>query len=100
MLTPFGFVEIRKGLIPYTFSALEDRRFSFVHIDVDLYRSTLDSLSFFYPRLVAGGVLLFDDYGIRIYENAEKAAVDTFFADKPEKPISLTNGQTLLIKAP
>lgn len=100
IMEPFPFVDIRKGLIPDSFRGLHDRRFSFVHVDVDIYQSTLDCLVFFYPRMVAGGFLLFDDYGLRIYEQAEKAAVDTFFADKPEKPISLTNGQTLVIKAP
>jgi hypothetical protein len=100
IMTPFSFARLRQGLIPDSLRGLESRRFSFVHIDVDLYRSTLDCLEFFYPRLVPGGILVFDDYGIRIYEHAEKRAVDEFFASRVEKPISLANGQTLVIKAP
>jgi O-methyltransferase len=100
VMSPFSFATLRQGLIPASLRGLESRRFSFVHIDVDLYRSTLDCLEFFYPRLVLGGILLFDDYGVRIYEHAEKRAVDEFFASRVEKPISLTNGQTLVIKAP
>ncbi len=100
VVAPFPFATLRQGLIPATLAGLEERRFSFVHIDVDLYRSTLDCLDFFYARLVPGGVLLFDDYGVTIYEHAEKKAVDEFFESKPEKPISLTNGQTFVIKAP
>lgn len=100
VMSPFSFATLRQGLIPASLSGLESRRFSFVHIDVDLYRSTIDCLEFFYPRLVPGGIMVFDDYGVRIYEHAEKKAVDEFFASKIEKPISLTNGQTLVIKAP
>jgi hypothetical protein len=99
VMSPFPFASLHPGLIPASLNGLEDHRFSFVHIDVDLYRSTLDCLEFFYPRLVPGGIMLFDDYGMTIYEHAEKKAVDEFFALKPEKPISLTNGQTLVIKA-
>lgn len=100
VMSPFSFSFLRAGLIPSTFVGLEQHKFSFVHIDVDLYRTTLDCLEFFYPRLVSGGVMLFDDYGIRIYEQAEKKAVDEFFSSRPEKPISLSNGQTLIFKAP
>jgi O-methyltransferase len=100
LMSPFPFATLRPGFIPATLEGLEDRKFSFVHIDVDLYKSTLDCLDFFYPRLVPGGIILFDDYGMRIYERAQKQAVDEFFASRAEKPISLTNGQTFLIKAP
>lgn len=100
LMSPFPFATLRPGFIPATLAGLEDRKFSFVHIDVDLYRSTLDCLDFFFPRLVSGGIILFDDYGMRIYEQAQKKAVDEFFASRSVKPISLTNGQTFLIKAP
>jgi len=100
IMAPFPFSTLRPGLIPDSLRGLESRRFSFVHIDVDLYKSTVDCLDFFYPRLVPGGIMLFDDYGVTIYEFAEKKAVDEFFASRIEKPISLTNGQTLVIKAP
>jgi O-methyltransferase len=100
VMAPFPFAILRKGYIPDSLKGLENEKFSFVHCDLDLYKSTIDSLHFFYGRLVPGGVMLFDDYGIRIYENAEKKAVDEFFADKPEKPISLANGQTVVVKAP
>jgi len=48
-----------------------------VHIDVDLYEPTLDSLNFFYPKLVKDGVIVCDDYGITQFPGAKKA-VDEF----------------------
>jgi O-methyltransferase len=86
------------GLIPQTFTAVEERTFAFAHVDVDLYASTRDCLAFFYPRLTPGGIMLCDDYGAPAYIRSAKLALDEFFADKPEQPISLRTGQCLIIK--
>ncbi len=92
------FVKLHVGRIPETFSAVADRRFSFVHIDVDVYESTLACMQFFYPRLAKGGILIDDDYGLPRYRLAAKKAMDEFFADKAERPISLRTGQSFIIK--
>jgi O-methyltransferase len=76
-LSEFQFVHLYKGWIPSRFIEVEDRQFAFVHIDVDLYEPILDSLNFFFPRLVEGGVIVFDDYGITQFPGAKKA-VDEF----------------------
>ena len=53
---------IRAGYIPETFEGLENERFAFVNIDVDLYAPTLAALRFFAPRLAKGGVIWIHDY--------------------------------------
>ena len=93
------FTEIRQGWIPKTFEGLEDMSYAFAHIDVDLYQSALDCCEHFYPRLVPGGMLLFDDYGFAA-ARGERDAVDTFFVDKPESPIVLPTGQAIVLKLP
>ncbi len=93
-----GFVKIHPGCIPETLNPVADRRFAFVHIDVDVYSSTKACMEFFYPRLVKGGILIDDDYGLPRYKFAARKAMDEFFADKAEKPISLRTGQSLIIK--
>lgn len=90
-------VRICKGWIPDCFSAVGDERFAFVHIDVDLYQPTRDSLEFFYPRLSSGAVVLCDDYGFTSCPGATRA-MDEFLADKPEKAISLSAGAGFFIK--
>jgi len=92
-------VDIRKGWIPDTFVGLDNNRYAFVHADVDLYQSNLDCCEYFYPRLVAGGVMLFDEYAFAA-ARGEKDAVDEFFSDKPESPITLPTGQAIVFKAP
>jgi hypothetical protein len=91
--------KFREGWIPNTFIGLERKQYAFAHIDVDLYQSTLDCCTYFYPRLTPGGILLFDEYGFTS-AHGEKVAVDEYFADKPERPIAFITGQALVLKVP
>lgn len=82
LLAPYPFVSLHAGWIPAVFDAtpeLADRRFALVHLDVDLYEPTRDSLACFAPRMVDGGVFVIDDYGSAHFPGC-KAAVDEFRA--------------------
>jgi hypothetical protein len=85
------------GWIPSRFSEVKDRSFSFVHIDVDLYQPTRDSIEFFYPRTSPGGVILLDDYGTWTCPGA-KEALDQFFSTQTEEVILVPTGQGLVIR--
>lgn len=56
-------------------------RISLLHFDCDMYKPTKVALEILYPRVVKGGVVLFDEYGIRPWEG-ESTAVDEYFKDK------------------
>jgi len=96
-LQMFKHVSLHKGWIPDTFGDVSRSTFAFVHIDVDLYQPTRDSIAFFYERMNAGGIILCDDYGFTTCPGATKA-VDEFLADKSEKMIALPTGGGFLIK--
>lgn len=97
-LERFPFAKIYKGWIPSRFNEVADRKFALVHVDVDFYQPTLDSLKFFYDRTVTGGMIICDDYGFENCAGA-KAAFDEFIADRPEQSvIHLPNGQGLVVK--
>jgi hypothetical protein len=96
-LAEFPFVRLVKGWLPETLAGASDRRFRLVHIDVDIERTTHDCLEFFYPRTVAGGLFLFDDYGFHSCPGARQA-VDAFLRKKPETLIELTTGQAVFYK--
>lgn len=49
------------GLFPGSADVIRDRRFSFVHIDTDLYTSTIESLDFFWDRMVSHGMIVIHD---------------------------------------
>ena len=92
-------VVFHAGLIPETFSGLESKEIALAHIDVVLYDSIYDCCSFIYPRLSAGGFMIFDDYGFRSCPGA-RAAVDDYFEGKPERPLVLPTRQAVVIKLP
>ena len=96
-LSDFTDISFHKGWVPQRFNEIAHLNFSFVHIDLDLYRPTLESFKFFYPRMNNGGVIICDDYGFTSCLGATKAA-DQFLADKKEKMISLSGGGGFLIK--
>jgi hypothetical protein len=59
-------------------------RISLLHFDADMYSPTKTGLEAFWPLVVPGGLVLFDEYGIRPWEGESKA-VDEFFAGKKVK---------------
>ncbi len=58
-----------------------------LHLDVDIYSSYKETLEFFYPKVVAGGIIAFDEYqSAEKYPGARKA-IDEFFEGRPERII-------------
>lgn len=53
---------VRKGFFPETAQGLEDERFAFVSLDMDLYIPILAGLEFFYPRMNPGGYIYIHDF--------------------------------------
>lgn len=91
-------VHFHQGLIPSTFAGLEASRIALAHVDVDIYRSVLDSVEFIMPRLVPGGFIVFDDYGFPTCPGARQA-VDEFYAGRPERPLVLPTGQAVVFNS-
>ena len=96
-LNEFADVRYYQGWIPARFAEVADREFAFVHIDVDLAEPTRDSMTFFYPRMSAGGIIVCDDYAFTTCPGATQV-IDEFLADKPEKMIRMSGGGGFLIK--
>lgn len=90
-------VRLYEGWIPERFHEVDEVTFCLVHVDVDLYEPTRDSIEFFYPRLVPGGLLVFDDYGFETCPGARRA-VDESMADRPEPVIESPTGQAFVIR--
>jgi hypothetical protein len=73
-LAPFPGIEFFPGWIPEAFPKAGGAPCRFVHVDVDLYQPTRDSLEHFWPRLVRGALMVCDDYNWP----GGKRAVDEF----------------------
>lgn len=80
---------IKKGYFPKTTEGLEDRKFAFVMLDIDLGKPTLAGLKFFYPRMSSGGYIFVHDYNSPESDWAVFNAVNEFMKDKPEKIIEI-----------
>jgi hypothetical protein len=76
-------VFIHKGWIPSSFEGRESDRIAFVHLDLDLYRSTLDALDFVLPRMIPGGIIVLDDFGSSNCRGVDRAVTEALH-DRPE----------------
>ena len=79
LLKSFKFVEIYPGWIPKRFKILKNKKFSFVPIDLCLYKPTIQSLNFFYKKLKKGGIIISNSYNSNIFKGETKAW-DEFFS--------------------
>jgi O-methyltransferase len=95
LLSPYPEVHFHPGLFPRSAEAVADRRFSFVHLDLDMANGTADALEFFYPRLLAGGVLIGDDYNLA----PVRETFATFFAGRNDAYAVLPWGQVVVVKS-
>ncbi len=96
LLAPYPAVHLHVGTFPDSARGLEEERFSFVHLDLDLEASTRDGLMFFYPRLLPGGVIIGDDYA----DPPVRRAFDEYFAGRSDVVVALpwSHGQAIVIK--
>jgi hypothetical protein len=73
-------VDLIEGDITETVPAYLERnpglKISLLNLDVDIYEPSITVLECLYPRLVKGGVLMLDDYGVF---PGETAAADQYF---------------------
>jgi O-methyltransferase len=96
-LKSFPGVAFHRGWIPAVFAQLPEARWSFLHIDVDLYEPTYACLEYFYPRLVSGGVIICDDYGAPLFPGAYRAW-NGFCDEAGAAFVVLDTGQSVLLK--
>ena len=96
-LSDFKNIHFLKGIFPETAEPISDKKFSFIHLDTNLYQSTLDALEFFWPRMVIGGRIVSHDYNASSMPGVKKAFME-FFRDQPEKIIEIADSQVMVIK--
>ena len=77
-------IEVMAGWFKDTLPKLISKQFALVHIDCDIYKSTMTCLECLYPLLSSGGIMVIDDYNLPQCEGV-KWAVDQFFHNFPEK---------------
>lgn len=89
---------ILTGIFPdETSKFIQDEKFRFCHIDVDVYQSSKDILEWLWPKLVVGGIVVFDDYGFQPCEGVTNFVNE--IRDKEDRlVIHNLNGHAIIIK--
>lgn len=94
LLAPYSGVRFHPGVFPATTADLEETRFAFVHLDLDLPQSTRDGLAFFQPRLLPGGILIGDDYN----DADVRGVFASYFDGQSDTLIELPWGQVMVVR--
>ncbi|MFA5841409.1 MAG: TylF/MycF/NovP-related O-methyltransferase [Candidatus Paceibacterota bacterium] len=97
VLKDFPDVTIYKGWVPEVLKTIEERKYKFVHVDVDLVEPTVGAMEYFMPRMVEGGVLVCDDYASNGWPGT-KPGVDKFIEKNNLKALRLSSSQIIIIK--
>lgn len=97
-LKNYNNIHFFKGIFPQSTNDIpQDLEFCFVHLDVDIYESTLAALDYFYPRLKRGGVIISHDYNSISCPGVKKAFTE-YFKDKNVEVTFLWDTQALVKK--
>ncbi len=92
-------VKLLKGWIPKVFDLLDNKNlYKFVHIDVDLFEPTLDTLNYVFDKVVKGGVIITDDFDSKAFPGNRKAWQKFFIEKNILNSIALPSGQAVYIK--
>ncbi len=91
-----------QGIFPYSADGLNEdnanpwmRKFCFAYIDPDIYQTVRDAIVWFWPRMVQGGKMVFDDYGWSRCAGVKKA-VDEAFTE--EQRVVYTDQHTCVVE--
>jgi hypothetical protein len=90
-------IRLVKGVIPESLSEVSATSLAFLHLDLNCAPPEVAAFDYFWPKLVHGGIVLFDDYAYCGYEG-QKYAMDRCVEKYETKILSLPTGQGLLIK--
>jgi O-methyltransferase len=93
----FSNVEVVKGFLPDALALACPERIGFLHVDLNSPRAEVGVLEQLFDRVVPGGVIVFDDYGWKLFEK-QKEAEDEFMKARGYEILELPTGQGLVVK--
>ncbi len=93
-------IYFNKGFIPESFAKYKKpEKINWLHIDLNSFKATINTLDHFWPEIEDGGVVLFDDYALIGYEDTKKA-IDEWINEKVGELtfFQYPTGQAIIIK--
>lgn len=92
-------VHIKKGYFPDSTYDMEEIRYSFVHIDVDLYKPTKAGLEYFWPRMSPGGYIFCHDLQAPTFP-AARIAIKEFCEENGVSYVPMNDNRTGVLAKP
>jgi hypothetical protein len=96
--SPFK-VEVVKGMVPETLGACTSEKIAYLSIDMNVVAPEIAAVTYFWDRIVPGGIVMLDDYGFTPHIQ-QKLAFDQFAKERNLNILSLPTGQGVMIKGP
>ena len=90
-------VELVKGFIPDSFKDNCPEKIAYLHIDLNQAPAEIAALDHLFDRVVAGGIIILDNYEWSAYR-PQKLAEDLWFEARKYRVMPLPTGQGLVIK--
>jgi hypothetical protein len=95
---PFKKAKLIRGKVPDTLATVEIDQVAYLCIDMNILEPERAALAYFWPKLVTGAVVIFDDYGWTPYY-MQKKVHDEFARSVGTEILMLPTGQGLMIKS-
>lgn len=95
----FPNIHVIQGRVPEILEERCPEKIAFLHMDLNSAVAEVAALEFILDRVVAGGVIVFDDYGWQT-AIAQQTAEKAWFAERGLTVLELPTGQGVFIKGP
>lgn len=86
-----------KGTVPDVLHEQSPDRIAYLHLDMNSPRAETAALEVLFNQVSTGGIIIFDDYGWKVFHR-QKEAADAFMAANGQLILELPTGQGFMIK--
>jgi hypothetical protein len=93
----FSHFKVIKGFLPAALDCECPEKIGYLHIDLNSPRAEVAVLERLFNRVVPGGIVVFDDYGWKLFR-LQKEAEDSFMHARGYDILELPTGQGLVVK--
>lgn len=94
----YSCVRIIRGRIPEVLEGQSPARIAYLHIDMNQAPAEIAALDALFDRVVAGGIVVLDDYEWAMSYRGQKLAEDRWFDERSYRVFPLPTGQGIVLK--
>lgn len=94
---PYKRAHLVKGMVPDSLSKVNIEKVAYLCIDMNAVAPEVAAIKHFWPKLVPGAIVIFDDYNW-VHHRLQKEALDAFTESVGVKILNLPSGQGIAIK--